>query len=48
MVAATADARAAIWGFLLGLDLTVELSWELAPSDEPLPHMVTNARPREA
>jgi predicted acetyltransferase len=43
VLATTADARAAIWGYLLGLDLTVELSWELAPSDEPLPHMVANA-----
>jgi predicted acetyltransferase len=43
VLATTADARAAIWGYLLGLDLTVELTWELAPSDEPLPHMVANA-----
>ncbi len=44
VVAATADARAAIWGYLLGLDLTVELTWELAPADEPLPHMLANAQ----
>ena len=44
VVATTADSRAAIWGFLLGLDLTTKLTWEPAPSDHPLPHMVANAQ----
>jgi predicted acetyltransferase len=44
VVATTPDGRAAIWGFLLGLDLTTKLSWELAPSDDPLPLMVANAQ----
>jgi predicted acetyltransferase len=43
VVATTPESRTAIWGFLLGLDLTVKLRWELAPADDPLPHMVTNA-----
>lgn len=43
VVATTPEARAAIWGFLLGLDLTTKLTWELVPADEPLPHMVVNA-----
>jgi predicted acetyltransferase len=44
VMAADDDGLAAIWGFLLGLDLTTTLTWDLAPADEPLPHMVTNAQ----
>jgi predicted acetyltransferase len=44
VVAADEDGRAAIWGYLLGLDLTTKLTWELGPADEPLPHMVANAQ----
>ena len=44
VVAATAEARAGLWGFLLGLDLMRTLSWELAPSDHPLPHLLANAQ----
>jgi predicted acetyltransferase len=43
-LAATPEAEAAIWGFLLGLDLTRRISWELAPPDHPLMHMVVNAQ----
>jgi predicted acetyltransferase len=43
VVATTPESRAAIWAFLLGLDLTSRLTWELAPADHPLPHMVANA-----
>jgi predicted acetyltransferase len=43
VLAATPEANAAIWRFLLGLDLTRRVAWELAPSDHPLPHMVVNA-----
>ena len=43
-LAATPEAEAAIWGFLLGLDLTRRVSWELAPPDHPLMHMVVNAQ----
>ena len=42
-LATTPDAENAIWSFLLGLDLTRRITWELAPSDHPLMHMVTNA-----
>ena len=44
VLATTAEARTAIWGFLLGLDLMTRLRWELAPSDHPLPHMVASAQ----
>ena len=44
LVATGAEARAAIWGYLLGLDLTHRLEYELAAADEPLPHMLTEAQ----
>jgi predicted acetyltransferase len=44
VLAADADGRAAIWSFLLGLDLTTTLTWPLAPVDDPLPHMVANVQ----
>jgi predicted acetyltransferase len=43
VVAVTPEAGAAIWGFLLGLDLTTRLLYWLAPADEPLQHMITEA-----
>jgi predicted acetyltransferase len=43
-LAATPDGQAAIWGFLLDLDLTRQLVYELAASDDPLPHMVTETQ----
>jgi predicted acetyltransferase len=42
-LATTPEAENAIWSFLLGLDLTRRVTWELAPSDHPLVHMVANA-----
>jgi predicted acetyltransferase len=44
ILAATPEGQAAIWSFLLGLDLTRRLVYELAAPDDPLPHMVTNAQ----
>jgi len=44
LVAATPAAAAALWGFLLELDLVRRVKWELAPADEPVVHMVDNAR----
>ena len=44
VVSTDPDAHAAIWSFLLGLDLTRTITWELAPVDEPLPHMLAEAR----
>ncbi len=41
-LAVSPEAETALWTYLLGLDLVRRLSWELAPSDHPLPHMVTN------
>jgi len=43
-VATTPEGENAIWNFLLGLDLTRRVTWELAPSDLPLAHMVANAQ----
>jgi predicted acetyltransferase len=43
-LAVTPEGEAAIWSYLLGLDLTRRVSWELAPSDHPLMHMVVNGQ----
>jgi predicted acetyltransferase len=43
-LAATPEGQAAIWSFLLGLDLTRRLVYELAAPDDPLPHMLTSAQ----
>jgi predicted acetyltransferase len=44
LVATTPAAAAALWGFVLELDLVRRATWRLAPADEPLPHMVDNLR----
>jgi predicted acetyltransferase len=44
VVAATPEGHAAIWGFLLGLDLTRRVVYEFGASDEPLQHLVTESR----
>jgi predicted acetyltransferase len=44
LVATTPAAAAALWGFVLELDLVRRAIWRLAPADEPLPHMLDNAR----
>ena len=44
LVATTPAAAAALWGLLLELDLVRSVKWESAPADEPLIHMVDNAR----
>jgi len=44
LVASTPEGAAAIWGFLLGLDLTSRLVYEMAPRDEPLVHMLADGR----
>jgi predicted acetyltransferase len=44
MVAATQEGNAAIWAFLLGLDLTRHVVYDLGASDDPLQHMVTESR----
>jgi predicted acetyltransferase len=36
LVAATPEAHARLWSFLLDQDLTRTMTWELAPADEPL------------
>ena len=44
LVAATPEARAVLWAFLLDQDLTRTITWELAPVDEPLWLMVSDSR----
>lgn len=44
VVATTPEAYAAIWSYLLGLDLTRRIVYELAPADDPLQHMLAEAR----
>jgi predicted acetyltransferase len=44
LVAATAQARARIWAFLIDQDLTRTISWRHAPVDEPLWLMLTDPR----
>jgi predicted acetyltransferase len=44
LVAGTPDARAMLWAFLLDQDLTRKITWQLAPSDEPLWLMLANPR----
>jgi predicted acetyltransferase len=44
LVAATPEARARLWAFLLDQDLTSTISWRHAPADEPLWLMLTDPR----
>lgn len=44
MLASTPAGYAAVWRFLLGLDLVGQVTWDRAALDEPLPHLVTNPR----
>jgi predicted acetyltransferase len=44
LVATSPAGHAAIWRFLLELDLTRRIRWWLAPVDDPLPHMIGEAR----
>jgi predicted acetyltransferase len=43
LIAATPEARAGLWRFLLGLDLMRTLRWERAPEHDPLAHLLANA-----
>ena len=42
LMTTTADARAALWAFLLDQDLTRRITWRLAPVDEPLRLMLSD------
>lgn len=44
VVAATAQAYAALWRFLLTIDLTRTVNYPFAALDEPLPHLVEEPR----
>jgi predicted acetyltransferase len=44
LVAATPEARARLWGFLLDQDLTTTIGWRHAPVDEPLWLMLSDPR----
>jgi predicted acetyltransferase len=48
LIAATPEAAAATWEHLLRLALSRSVHWELAPEDEPLVHMVGDARAVES
>jgi predicted acetyltransferase len=43
--AATADAHVALWRILLALDLVTTITTDALPADDPLPWMLTDARP---
>jgi predicted acetyltransferase len=44
LVAATPEAHAQVWAFLVDQDLTRTVTWHTAPVDEPLPLMLTDPR----
>jgi predicted acetyltransferase len=44
LVARTPEAHAALWAFLLGLELTRRVFWEEAPVDEPILHRLGDPR----
>ncbi len=44
VVSTSPESHAAIWSYLLELDLVRRVVYELAPADDPLPHMLTEAR----
>jgi predicted acetyltransferase len=44
LIAATPTASAVLWHHLLSLSLTRTVRWESAPEDEPLAHMIDDAR----
>jgi predicted acetyltransferase len=44
LLATDPQARAALWHYLLGLDLVRKLTWEGAPADEPLGHLLVDRR----
>ncbi|MFW6091928.1 MAG: GNAT family N-acetyltransferase [Actinomycetota bacterium] len=48
VVAATADAYAALWRFLLSIDLTRTVKYPGATVDEPLPHLLTDPQAMRA
>jgi predicted acetyltransferase len=44
LIARTPEAHAALWAFLLGLELTRRVVWEEAPVDEPILHRLGDPR----
>ncbi|MGH8777402.1 MAG: GNAT family N-acetyltransferase [Jiangellaceae bacterium] len=42
VVVTSAESYAALWRFLLSIDLTRSVTYEFASADEPLPHLLTN------
>lgn len=44
VMAVTPEGYAAIWSFLLSLDLTRRLNYLFGPSDDPLMHLITEAQ----
>jgi predicted acetyltransferase len=48
VLATTPQAYASLWSFLAGIDLTPKLARNMAPIDDPLLHMVSDARAVDA
>lgn len=44
LLASTPQAHAALWRFLLSLDLVRTVTWNAAPADEALPHLLRDPR----
>jgi predicted acetyltransferase len=44
----SASAYQAIWQYYANMDLVVEIAWERAPTDDPLPHMLIEPRMLQA
>jgi predicted acetyltransferase len=44
LLASRPESAAALWSFVLGLDLTRSVAWDAAPADEPLVHLLTDPR----
>lgn len=45
LAAATTEARAGLWRYLLGLDLIRTIGWGLAPDHDPLAHLLASTDP---
>jgi predicted acetyltransferase len=44
LIAETPAAAATLWHFLVGLSLTRSVTWDMAPEDEPLIHLLADPR----
>lgn len=44
LLAAMPDGAAALWSFVLRLELTRSVTWDAAPADDPISHLLTDPR----